>query len=108
MMIGWKEIHYTVQCITVEYVYVMNSAFFSQLEGHEIYTGSIEGNIGVYKYDAANRTLGTAYVMETESSLFVPLRRLAAMAVYKGKMFLGDSGPNVKVLHWKKSKHTHS
>ncbi|KAK3856014.1 hypothetical protein Pcinc_037618 [Petrolisthes cinctipes] len=83
-------------------------AFQSQVStvwvnGNEIYAGSEEGEVGVWKVTLEGSFPTTVYFMEPESSSYVPLRHLATLVVSQGKCYLGDSGPNIKVLAWRRN-----
>ncbi|KAG7157911.1 putative nuclear distribution protein nudF-like [Homarus americanus] len=85
------------------------NAFQSQItalyiEKNEVYAGSADGEMGIWKYDSTRRALGAVYIMETDSVTYVTLKRLATLVAKNGKCYLGDSGPNIKILEWKKSR----
>ncbi|XP_066975028.1 uncharacterized protein [Macrobrachium rosenbergii] len=72
------------------------------IENDHIYAGSTEGDIGIWQYNTSSRTLSAVFVMELESEAYVPLKCLSTLVGIGGVLFLGDSGPNIKVLDWKK------
>ena len=75
---------------------------------HDVYAGSWKGELGVWQLDPARKTLATKYIMERESVPRLSLRQLSAVVQHKGKYYLGDGGPNIKVLDWKKRKYVFS
>ncbi|XP_045606765.1 dynein assembly factor with WD repeat domains 1 [Procambarus clarkii] len=96
-----------VWCIVSGQRLAFVNAFQSQttalyIDGDEVYAGSADGELGIWRFNATRRKLGVVYIMEAESSTFVPLRQLAAVVAHSGRCYLGDSGPNIKVVDWKK------
>lgn len=75
-----------------------------QVNGNEIYAGSEEGEVGVWKVTPEGHYPTTLYFMEPGSASYVPLRRMSALIESQGKCYIGDSGPNIKVLAWRNSK----
>lgn len=75
---------------------------------NDVYAGSWEGELGVWQLNPTRKTLSTKYIMERESSPSISLRQLSALVEHKGKCYLGDGGPNIKVLDWKRSKYIFS
>lgn len=71
---------------------------------NDVYAGSQDGEFGVWQLDSNKNTLGTKYILETESLPQLSLRQLSAVVEHKGKCYFGDGGPNIKVLEWKKNK----
>lgn len=72
---------------------------------NDVYAGSWKGELGVWQLNPARKALTTKYIMERESLPHISLRQLSAVVEHKGKCYLGDGGPNIKVLDWKKSKY---
>ncbi|KAG0714540.1 Dynein assembly factor with WDR repeat domains 1 [Chionoecetes opilio] len=70
---------------------------------NDVYAGSLNGELGVWHLDPGRKILTTKYIMERESLPRVSLSRLSAVVEHRGKCYLGDGGPNIKVLDWKKS-----
>ncbi|XP_064087486.1 uncharacterized protein LOC135202162 [Macrobrachium nipponense] len=72
------------------------------IENDQIYAGSAEGDIGIWQYNVLSRTLSSVFFMELESQAYVPLKCLSTLIGIGGVLFLGDNGPNIKILDWKK------
>ncbi|XP_071532917.1 uncharacterized protein [Panulirus ornatus] len=83
------------------------NAFQNQVTGlcievDKIYAGSADGELGIWRFNTATKALRVVFIMEPGSSSYVPLRHLATLVTCNGKCYLGDSGPNVKILDWRK------
>ncbi|XP_068218293.1 uncharacterized protein [Palaemon carinicauda] len=95
-------------CITTGNRHAFVNAFQCQVtalhieNNHRIYAGSAEGDVGIWQYSMSSRTVSSVFIMELESHAYVPLKSLAALVGVGGILFFGDSGPNLKVLDWKK------
>lgn len=95
-------------CLTSHQRITFIDAFESQVTTvhvckNDVYAGSWEGELGVWQLNPTRKTLSTKYIMERESSPSISLRQLSALVEHKGKCYLGDGGPNIKVLDWKRS-----
>lgn len=84
--------------------YFLTSCNSLQVYKNDVYAGSQDGELGVWQLDPNRKTLITKYILETESVPQLSLRQLSAVVEHKGRCYLGDGGPNIKVLEWKKSK----
>lgn len=84
----------------------MFTIFYYSIQVYQdyVYAGSQEGEFGVWQLDPNTNTLVTNYILERESVPQLSLKQLSAVAEHKGKCYLGDGRPNIKVLEWKKSK----
>lgn len=100
-----------IWCVSSGQRFAFVNAFESQVisvsvKGNLIYAGSFDGEIGIWKYDSKERTLGTQYLLEPESPTPVSLKQLSCLAAHGDCVYLGDSGPNIKKFNWKKSSTT--
>nr|XP_053640720.1 F-box/WD repeat-containing protein sel-10-like [Cherax quadricarinatus] len=96
-----------IWCLVTSHRLAFINAFQSQttaldIEGDDIYAGSSDGEFGIWRFDGTCETLQVLYIMEAESSTYVPLKHLASVLAHNEKCLLGDSGPNIKVVDWKK------
>jgi len=106
VVVGTEGGKLEVWCLTSRQRLAAANAFQSQVSTiwvceDNIFVGSTEGEVGVWHFDQKNHSLVSQYLMEPESSTYIPLRRLSALGTHKGIMYLGDSGPNIKTLDWK-------